>query len=248
MKAVIFDKDGTLFDYADFWGPIISRSARQGFSSFPSLSEQEVDELAYAFEVVFGVDRNKVSHKNGILFRHDKLLGNISKLVILALKHHLNPIKVAKVLFNLMDHVSDNIEQELEKASFPPVREIMEGLKKRGMIIAIVTNDMTDSTRKFLRKLEIEDLVDFLRCRDSACLSKPNPEAIRQLKEQYGLKSEEICMIGDTKIDMRFGRRGKVGRNIAVLTGSGDEKMLRKYSDAVYNNIMEISRDPLLFK
>ena len=35
IKGVIFDKDGTLFDYAAVWGPIVSRAVDEGLSVFP---------------------------------------------------------------------------------------------------------------------------------------------------------------------------------------------------------------------
>lgn len=247
IKAVIFDKDGTLFDYAAFWGPIVSRNALAGFSRFP-LDEKKIDEMAYKFEVISGVDRNLVNHPNGILFRHDKIFGNVMRMVIASMKAGLNPFKVAKVLLNLMDHVSDDIDEDLKIAHFPDIRPIFQALKSRGIVIGIVTNDLTVSAMKFLKALKVDDLVDFLRCRDSGCLSKPNPEAIKELRKLYGLKGKEIAMVGDTKIDMIFGRRGHVGYRIAVLTGSGDEKLLRRHSDAVYPTILDITKDPVLFE
>ena len=244
IKAIIFDKDGTLFNYADFWGPIVSRNSIMGFKRF-NISEEMADDLAYSFEKTFGVDRNKVNHPNGILFRHDKIVSGVLRVSWKAIRNGLNPIKVMKVLTSLMDHV--NIDKDLEEYDFPDIAPLFHDLKERGYIIGIVTNDMSDSTMKFLRRMKIDRMVDFLRCRDSGCLNKPNPDSIRELCRAYQVDPSEVCMVGDTKIDMKFGRNGKVGYRIAVLTGCGDEPLLRKNSDAVYPTILDIRKDPVLF-
>lgn len=244
IKAVIFDKDGTLFNYADFWGPIVSRNSIAGFNRF-NLPEGKADELAASFEKTFGVDRHKVNHPNGILFRHDKIFSGVMRIAWMSIRNGLNPFRVSKVLINLMDHV--NIDKDIEEYDFPDVEPLFRALKDRGYIIGVVTNDMSESTMKFLRKMKIDKMVDFLRCRDSGCLNKPNPDSIKEMCRAYQLSPDEICMVGDTKIDMKFGKNGKVGYRIAVLTGCGDKALLEKNSDIVYPTILDVEKDPVLF-
>ena len=244
IKAIIFDKDGTLFNYADFWGPIVSRNSIIGFKRF-NISEEMADELAYSFEKTFGVDRNRINHPEGILFRHDKIVSGILRVSWKSIRNGLNPIKVMKVLTSLIDHV--NIDNDIEQYEFPPVAPLFRALKDHGYVIGIVTNDMTESTMKFLKAMHIDRMVDFLRCRDSGCLNKPNPDSINELCRAYQIDSSEVCMVGDTKIDMKFGKNGKVGYRIAVLTGCGDEPLLRKNSDVVYPTVLDLINDPVLF-
>ena len=244
IKAIIFDKDGTLFNYADFWGPIVSRNSIIGFRRF-NISEEMADDLAYSFEKTFGVDRNRVNHPEGILFRHDKILSGIMRVSLKSIRNGLNPFKVVKVLMNLMDHV--NIDRDIEAYDFPPVAPLFRALKDRGYIIGVVTNDMSENTMKFLKAMHIDRMVDFLRCRDSGCLNKPNPDSIRELCRSYRLDPSEVCMVGDTKIDMKFGKNGKVGYRIAVLSGCGDEPLLRRNSDVVYPTVLDLVGDPVLF-
>ena len=244
IKAVIFDKDGTLFNYADFWGPIVSRKSHEGFSRF-SISEEKADELAYSFEKIFGVDRFKVNHPNGLLFRHDKIFSGVMRLSWQALKSGLNPYRVSKVLINIIDHI--NVDKELEEYDFPNVAPLFKALKDRGYVIAVVTNDMSENTMKFLKRMKIDKMVDFLRCRDSGCLNKPNPDSIKELCRAYQIEPSEVAMVGDTRIDMKYGKNGKVGYRIAVMTGCGDRKILEKNSDVVYPTILDLEHDPVLF-
>ena len=114
-------------------------------------------------------------------------------------------------------------------------------------IIGIVTSDTTSSTELFLERMEITSYVSFLRTKDSPTHKKPNPEAIREFCAQFSLESSEVAVIGDTVVDMEFGRAGKAGYCIAVLTGSGDKEGLSAVADAVYPGIRNILSDPILF-
>ena len=93
----------------------------------------------------------------------------------------------------------------------------------------------------------VEDMVSFVRCGDSDCRKKPNAEAIRQFCEEYEITEDEVAVVGDTLIDMEFARNGKVGYSIALLTGSGDKGALEKIASAVYDELIDILSDPVLF-
>ena len=65
---------------------------------------------------------------------------------------------------------------------------------------------------------------------------------------EFNLSAKDVAVIGDTKEDMRFAINGKAGYRIAVLTGSGDEKLLNRMADKVYPTILDIKSDPILFE
>ena len=188
------------------------------------------------------------NHKDGILFRPDLALFTISKMVIASLKAGLNPFKVKNKVFSKLDGISSMISEEIQRKEFPGIKEIFELLKRNNYVIGIVTNDTVDTTKMFLDYIGIREYVDFIRGKDNLKKKKPSAEAFNQFIKEFNLSAKDVAVIGDTKEDMRFAINGKAGYRIAVLTGSGDEKLLNRMADKVYPTILDIKSDPILFE
>lgn len=246
IKAILFDKDGTLFNYGDVWGSIIAQSLK---SSLPlkNFSPDKQKACLRDFQVVIGVDEAGHTYSDGILFRHDRWISATIRLLKLCVRYRLSPYRVwltTKALIKRSDH---GLKSKLENLDFPDVHEVFEACHTRGYIIGMVTNDTNVSTSMFLEKMDAYKYISFIRTGESECKHKPNPQAIKQFCADYKLSSEEVCVVGDTIIDMQFAKNGKVGYSVAVLTGSGDKEALSKISNVVYPTLRDILSDPVLF-
>ena len=220
IKGVIFDKDGTLFPSAEFWGPIIEREARMSLSSF-KLKKKDEDELVKKIGIVVGADGEGNTYKNGFLFRHDGFfVVNVLKMVYLCIRYRLSPFKVKAIMVGLSHVLGESVDDEFDRLDFTAVRTIFSRL---------------------------DQYVSFIRGKDSETKRKPSPMAINEFATKFGLTSDEIAIVGDTKADMDFARKGSVGYTVAILTGCGDEKMLRRLSDKVYPTIDCLIEDEVLF-
>ena len=247
IKGVIFDKDGTLFPSAEFWGPIIEREARMSLSSF-KLKKKDEDELVKKIGIVVGADGEGNTYKNGFLFRHDGFfVVNVLKMVYLCIRYRLSPFKVKAIMVGLSHVLGESVDDEFDRLDFSAVRTIFSRLHENGVKIGIVSNDMCASCKNFLIHTGLDQYVSFIRGKDSETKRKPSPMAINEFATKFGLTSDEIAIVGDTKADMDFARKGSVGYTVAILTGCGDEKMLRKLSDKVYPTIDCLLEDEVLF-
>ena len=246
IKAIIFDKDGTLFNYGEVWGSIISKSLE---SELPleKLSAEEKKRCLREFQIVIGVDESGHSYSDGILFRHDRWLSATWRLFQLCLRYHISPIRVYKSMVGLIRRSDYGLKEKLEDIDFPDVRTVFEACHQRGYTLGMVTNDTNISTSMFLEKMDAYKYISFIRTGESDCKHKPNPQAIKQFCQEKNLSSSEVCIVGDTIIDMQFARNGKVGYVVAVLTGSGDKEALTRLSDALYPTLKDILSDPVLF-
>ena len=246
IRGILFDKDGTLFNYGEVWGSVIDNMLRANIP-MDRLSDERKEQCLHEFEVVIGVDRNGCSYSDGILFRHNNIPMAILRILRICLKYFLNIYKVIKAVMLLMKRSDYGVEEKIKKMNFSDVRRVFRAAKDRGMIIGIVTNDIRRSTNLFIERMGVEDLISFVRCGDSECRKKPNPEAIHQFCEEYEITEEEVAVVGDTLIDMEFARNGKVGYSIALLSGSGDKDALEKTASIVYPELIDIISDPVLF-
>ena len=247
MKGIIIDKDGTLFNYAYVWGDVVSKAIRGGFSEL-GLKGDKLNRITMRFEELFGIDERGGSYKNGILFRPDLAVITIAKMVLASLGAGLNPFRVKNKVFDKIEKMGSMIEQEIDAKEFPGIKELFKKLKDNGYLIGIVTNDCVATTRLFLKKMGAEEYVDFIRGEDSGTRKKPNPEAFRQFINEFSLKPEDVAVVGDSKADMKFASNSNAGYSIAVLTGSGDRKLLERMADKVYPTILDIAEDSVLFE
>lgn len=246
IKAIIFDKDGTLFNYGKLWGTIISASLK---AKVPvgRLSPEKAEVCLFELEQIAGIDRYGNSYKDGILFRHDKLFEAFFRLLKITLKYRLNPIKATGSFISLIDRADHGLKEKLEHFDFSETIEILELCHKKGYIIGMVTNDKKDSVSLFMEKFDPNKRISFIETGDGESKRKPSADAAEKFMKAYGIKPNELCIVGDTIIDMKFAKNAKAGRKIALLSGSGDLENLAKLSDVVYPELKDIAKDPVLF-
>ena len=103
------------------------------------------------------------------------------------------------------------------------------------------------STKICLEHLKIAQYVDFLSTFDDNLAKKPNPEALDAFCMKFSLKPEEVVVVGDAPVDMKFAKKGKSGYAIAVMTGSNDVKRLSRTADILYQNLECLNTDTQLF-
>ncbi len=243
IKGIIFDKDGTLFDYQEVWGPIVGRNIS---TLLKVLDLQKDPNARHLFASFVGLDSNGFVNPKGILFNHEEVFKGSFKLIISCIRCHVNPIKAFKLFSQLLKEGKSGLDKILSQVDFTAVRELFNDLEKRGIAIGIVTNDDTQSTKICLESIGISDQVQFLRTKDSNCKRKPNPQAIKQFCVLFQLKPEEIAVVGDTNADMTFAERGKVGYKVGLLSGSGDRNAIDKIADVIYPDISYLLKDPVI--
>ena len=246
IRGIILDKDGTLFDYGEVWGPVLSEAIEKGMKKL-RVPDEKREQCIDDFCRTVGVDRAGRTYPDGIIFSHDKLFRATLRILGLTFRYHLSPWMVWKIVKRILTHEDLRLSEHLAGMDFTDVCRTVKALAERGYILGIVTTDTENSTSLFLSRMGIAEYISFLRTKDSATHPKPNPEAIREFCKEYNLESSEVAVIGDTVVDMEFGVLGKVGYKVAVLTGSGDKERLTEEADVVYPSLKDIISDPILF-
>lgn len=246
IKGVIFDKDGTLFNYAEVWGPVAGRAADMIQRTF-NIASAKSEEVRQELFRILGLDDAGHTYPDGILFNHERRVAAFFKLLAYCIKYRINPYTFKKILFSFLKDPAEGIVHELQRMDFSGVVKLFEKLDATGIKIAVVTNDTTVSAKTCLKYMGIDSHISFLRTKESNCRRKPDPEAIRQFCAYFGLQADEVAVVGDAVADMKFARNGNVSYTIAVLTGSGDEETLSSMADAVYPDITYLYNDKKLF-
>ena len=229
IKGVIFDKDGTLYNYSQVWGPVVKDYVDTILKTFSVRNEKKARQEI--FEII-GVDNRGNHYPDGLLFNHDKIARIFFRILNFCMRNTISPFKLWTILKPMLNGQSAKLIQELSE---------------KGIIIGLVTNDITSNTKAFLDISKTDQYVRFLRTKESNCKRKPHTESIKQFEALYGLKSDEICIVGDSIVDMEYAKASHAGYIVAVMTGYGRRDTLEKYADVIYDDIRELVTDPVLF-
>ncbi|MEM1236831.1 MAG: HAD family hydrolase [Pseudomonadota bacterium] len=221
IKAVLFDKDGTLFDFQATWADW----AANAIEDFASGDAERVGVIAQAL----GFDMS------GRFFDPTSpvIAGTIQEQAQL-LVPHVPEFSKADIAARMVELASDAPQVEAV-----PLFEFLNGLRSRAYKLGVATNDAESSARAHLGKAGVVELFDFIAGYDSGWGSKPEPGQLRAFAEAVDLPPEQIAMVGDSTHDLHAARAGGMAA-VGVLTGPADEATLAPFADVVLPSIRDL--------
>ena len=110
---------------------------------------------------------------------------------------------------------------------FDGVAEVLDALKKAGVILLIASNNIRSVLERLTTRLDIAQYFDGIICANDVVNTKPSPDIALLAIERYNIKPEEALVVGDSTYDMDMGR----GANCdlcGVSFGSHTPEMLRE--------------------
>jgi phosphoglycolate phosphatase len=225
IRALLFDKDGTFVDFDLTWGPaafrVMERMAKGDRTSVERLmAVSHFDEAAMRFRPTSPLVAGS-SADYGPLWA--EALGQ--------------PFSAA--VTDEMDMLF--VEEGL--AGLTPIGDpagAIGALKARGLTLGVVTNDSENGARHQTARLGIDHHFDYIVGWDSGHGRKPAPGQITAFLDAFGMRPEEVAMIGDSLHDMHAARAAGV---IAVGVTSGPlvPDDFERHADVVLSSLMDIA-------
>ncbi len=223
IDALLFDKDGTLFDFAATWNSWSSNLIR-------ALADGQ-GELAQTLAQVLRFDlAAEVFHPDSFV------IAGTNAEVAAALCPHLPAWSAAELAQFLEESAA-----EAPVVEAVPLAAFLDGLRAQGLVLGVVTNDSEASAFQQLDAVGVRDRFAFVAGYDSGYGAKPNPEPLLAFCAATGVAPGHCAMVGDSTHDLQAGRAAGMKR-IAVLTGPAQRRDLMPYADVVLPNIGEIPR------
>ena len=207
IKAILFDKDGTIIDFMHTWYPLFSRFV-QGLAQRAELQPQEARALAHDLG-----DRDDDLSPDSV-FAHGSFQD-----ILQIIQNHAPGFKYEDMVQAFQDGFSGH---EIDAKPIGQVRQTLETLKQRGYLIGLATADDDANTRHTLGRANLLDLFEFLGTHNSVKQGKPHRELMDLFCQTYGLEPAQVAMVGDTRRDMEFGRNSGAGQCIFVRTSFPD--------------------------
>ena len=223
IRGILFDKDGTLFDFNATWRAV----AEAGVALFAAGDA----DLSRALARAAGYDPDARCFAPG------------SPLVA------GSAADVAAAWAPLLPHAS---RRELERAvnrfaedegvQLAPAAADLPALLHRlgaeaGRALGVATHDSEAAARKHLHEVGALDRFAFIAGYDSGHGLKPGPGMVHAFCEAADLAPEHVAMIGDSVHDLKAGRAAGAGLVAAVLTGPAEAETLAPFADIVMPSI-----------
>ena len=231
VKAIIFDKDGTLIDFDAFWVSL-SRAALGEVLAKCNQPAEMLEEMLTAFGVHDGV-----TDVNGVLCKGT--YEEMARIVYDILVHHGETAAFEEIYPMVIDAYNSNFVNGEVKANCADIRGCLEELKSRGMKLYIVTTDNRVLTILCLEKLGIKDLFDNIYADDGRFSPKPCPDTALDLMAKTGYTKDDIVMIGDTMTDVRFARNAGI-RVVGMAKSKQNEEILKDQADVLIRDIADL--------
>lgn len=221
VMGLLFDKDGTLFDFRTTWGGWTRRTitvlAKGDAAQAVRLASVLGFELASGD---FAADSAVIAHTTAEI-----------RDLILPL---LSPTDPEALLIEMNQMAADN-----EMIAAVPLVPLFARFRQMGLKIGLATNDAEGPAHAHLRRAAIDGYFDFVAGFDSGWGGKPATGQLQAFVAHSGLLPGAVAMIGDSLHDLQAGRAAGM-RTVAVLTGIAGPDVLGPHADVVLADIGEL--------
>ncbi len=225
IRAILFDKDGTLFDFFGTWLPAMEAVAQQAAGRDAALAQHlltiggrdpATGRLDPHSVMAAGTNRELAELWGSVLGRTD----------VLALAQQF-----------------DDYFRRHGVASAKPVTDLPQlfaRLKQRGLRLGLATMDSHAAAEETMANFGLSALLDFVCGYDTGHGTKPGPGMVRAFCRAVDVPCAAVAVVGDTPHDLEMARAAGAGLAIGVLTGASPRESLASRADYVLESIAEI--------
>ena len=221
IKTVLFDKDGTLFDFRATWSGFAKALLEDLSSGDPLKAAAMSNDLDYNLET-------------GEFFPGSVLVSGTPGDIASCLLPHLPGTSPAGLIAR-MNVLAANVPQ----CEVTPLQPLLESLRDRGLTLGVITNDAMAPTRAHLRAVGVSHLFERIISCDCGFGQKPSPGQIHAFLEMTGAMPSETVMVGDAPSDL-IAARAAGCISVGVLTGHATATQLAPHADKVLADVSEL--------
>jgi len=218
VKGLLFDKDGTLFDFTRTWGGWAAGYLTQ----LANGDRQRAIEIANAV----GFDFSDNSFKPDSI-----IIANTTAEIAEELARIVEGQEPQRIYDDM-----NRAAAEIRPVEAVPLKPLLNRFRADGRMLGVATNDTEEPTFANLESLGITELFDSILASDSGHIAKPAPDMLLAFATIVGLDPKQIIMVGDSAHDLLAGRAAGMGC-VGVLTGVAEADELAPLADVVLPNI-----------
>lgn len=227
VRAVLFDKDGTLFDFYKTWGPVTEAAA---------LAVAEGDQ-AKAEHILANSGKDLATGR----YRPGSPIASGSNQEIAQLWADL--LGRSHAVGEIYQRMETMFLENQKKGSVPvlDLPAFFTRLRGRGLKLGIATMDSEQGALAAMDRYNARSHLDFICGFDTGHGVKPGGGMVQAFARLMEMPVAEIAVVGDSPHDIEMAHAGGAGRAIGVLTGvSPREALMACGAHIVIDSIAEL--------
>ena len=218
ISAILFDKDGTLFDFAATWNGWAANMISRLSEGDPARAQ------AIATALHFDLARTAFEPDSPVIAGSG---AEVARLIAGAL---------AKSDTQAIEEILSEEAETAPLAEPVPLAPLMLRLRRSGLKIGVATNDSEAAARSHLSRAGIDETLHFIAGYDSGHGAKPDPCPLLAFADAMGLPPSACAMVGDSTHDLAAAKAAGF-RAVGVLTGPARAAELAPFAEVVFPDI-----------
>jgi phosphoglycolate phosphatase len=228
ILGVLFDKDGTLVDFDETWGPTTHSVIHALAAGDPDLMRAQAEVLHFSLDARRFLPTSPLIA--GSSASYGRMWGEaLGRTDFAELKLEIDRLTAVESL------------RALTPIGAPAAA--LGALKAMGLRLGVATNDSEASARRQIEALGLDEAIEFIVGYDSGHGGKPEPGMVLAFARHLGADPSQIAMVGDSLHDLDAARAAGA-LAVAVLSGPANRDVLAPHADHV---VADIEALPALF-
>lgn len=217
-QGILFDKDGTLFDFQATWGA-------WAMTCLDRLADGDADLLAVL------ADRLRFDLAGGCFHPDSFVIAGTPEEIVTEIAPVLPDWTPTEILAEINGTAA---QAQVQPATDLPA--LVVALRARGLALGVATNDACAAAHQHLDQAGIGGAFDFVAGYDSGFGGKPAPGMLKAFAAALTLEPASVVMVGDSRHDLLAGRAAGMA-TLGVLTGVATADELSELADAILPDI-----------
>ncbi len=235
IKGILLDKDGTLIDFYEVWGKAAGPVAASLLKEYGVMVN---DENKRRLLKCLGVEKGIVDSEGPLAWKSYRgIAEDIRPLLEELSGKKADTGELEKQLTELF--FKETVERRESYPVFTDVKKMLEKLNQMGIQTGLATTDEPASTRHCMEKLGVTEYISFWGTAGTDLPVKPDARLIEMAAQTWGIRREEIAVVGDTPHDMQFAKNGGA-LAVGVLSGTGKKESMKQCADVLIFSVVDL--------
>ncbi|MEO0826319.1 MAG: HAD family hydrolase [Cyanobacteria bacterium J06635_15] len=208
IQAIVFDKDGTLADSAQYLRVLAQRRSR--------LLDAKIPGIESPLLLAFGVEDDRLDPA-GLMAVGSRYENEIAAAAYVAETGCSWPEALAIVSATFGEAELSPADKAAATPLFPGCQDLVVALARAGVKIAIASTDTTANVQAFIQHYNLADHIQLIRGGDEEIpIHKPDPALLLQICQQMTVSPKATLMVGDSQLDLKMARQAGIAGAIGI--------------------------------
>jgi len=214
IKAIIFDKDGTLSNSEDHLVELAKTRIDFSENKFKDLKINNINIwlLRRLLVSLYGLRKNSLLANSSLAIasREHNIISTATIFTLFGFDW-FKSLSMGQKIFEEVDIFLSNQKDNIQKQRtlISGALDLLLTLKNKGVYIALMTNDTEEGIEEFIHRNKLKGIFDYFWSAEKKP-SKPSPEAVIELCKKMNLKASECALISDADTDLKMAKEADI--------------------------------------